>query len=323
MSGLAGSQEVSPPSAPVKGRKRGVLIGAAGLLATIVVILLYVRYNQFYVATEDSMIDGNIVLVSANMTGRVMTLPVNIGDPVRKGDLLARIDTTGFGALQNIGQRNVAAFGDLERTKAQEVSLTVRLANARRDLERGEALRKGGFITESDLDHLRTVFEDLSAQLSEVRKLEFVNRTALETTESHPLNYTIHSPLNGQVAERIAQVGQVVSRGQAVVSLVDPMDTWVTAKVKETRMGKVRVGQKVDISIDAYPGRKFHGHVFQILPTSAAAISLLPPENASGTFVKVTQRVPVRISIDDAAGVVLRPGLSTEIRIHVKQGSPW
>lgn len=323
MSGVAGSQEVSPPSAPVKGRKRGVLIGAAGLLATIVVILLYVRYNQFYVATEDSMIDGNIVLVSANMTGRVMTLPVNIGDPVRKGDLLARIDTTGFGALQNIGQRNVAAFGDLERTKAQEVSLTVRLANARRDLERGEALRKGGFITESDLDHLRTVFEDLSAQLSEVRKLEFVNRTALETTESHPLNYTIHSPLNGQVAERIAQVGQVVSRGQAVVSLVDPMDTWVTAKVKETRMGKVRVGQKVDISIDAYPGRKFHGHVFQILPTSAAAISLLPPENASGTFVKVTQRVPVRISIDDAAGVVLRPGLSTEIRIHVKQGSPW
>ena len=103
----------------------------------------------------------------------------------------------------------------------------------------------------------------------------------------------------------------------------DPKDTWVTAKVKETRMGHVRVGQKVDITIDAYPGRKFHGHVFQILPTSAAAISLLPPENASGTFVKVTQRVPVRISIDDAKDVVLRPGLSTEIRIHIRDGSPW
>ena len=306
-----------------RSRKRGILIGVAGLLATAVIALLYMRYNEFYVSTEDSMVDGDIVMVSANARGRVMTLPVNMGDPVHKGDLLARIDTTGFGALESIGQRNVSAFGDLARTKAQEVSLSVRLANARRDLARGEALRKGGFITDSDLDHLRTVVDDLNAQFAEIRKLAFVNRTALETTESHPLNYTIHSPLDGQVAERIVQVGQVVSRGQAVVSLVDPKDTWVTAKVKETRMGHVRVGQKVDITIDAYPGRKFHGHVFQVLPTSAAAISLLPPENASGTFVKVTQRVPVRISIDDAKDVVLRPGLSTEIRIHIRDGSPW
>jgi len=309
--------------APNKKRWRGIVIGVAGLVATLVVSLLYIRYNEFYVATEDAMVDGNIVMVSANTSGRVMTLPVNMGDPVHKGDLLARIDTTGFGALQSIGQRNVSAFGDLARTKAQEVSLSVRLANARRDLARGESLHKGGFITASDLDHLRTAVDDLEAQLVEIRKLAYVNRTALETTESHPLNYTMHSPLDGQVAERIAQVGQVVSRGQAVVSLVDPHDTWVTAKVKETRMGHVRIGQKVDITIDAFPDRKFHGHVFQILPTSAAAISLLPPENASGTFVKVTQRVPVRIAVDDGKGIVLRPGLSSEIRIHIRDGSPW
>ena len=319
MSGAPLTDQPVPPSR----RRKGFIIGGVGLFLTLLVILVYLRYNAFYVSTEDAMVDGNIVLVSANMRGRIMTLPVNIGDPVRKGDLLARIDTTGFSALQSIGQRNVAAFGDLERTRAAEVSLEVRLANAKRDMERGEALRKGGFITESDLDHLMTAYKDLKAQLAEMKKLEFVNRTALETTESHPLNYTIHSPLNGQVAERIAQVGQVVSRGQAVVSLVDPKDTWVTAKVKETRMGRVKVGQPVDISIDAYPGRDYHGHVFQILPTSAAAISLLPPENASGTFVKVTQRIPVRITIDDAKDVVLRPGLSCEIRIHVKKGSPW
>lgn len=319
---MSASPQTGQPIPPSRKRK-GFIIGGVGLFLTLLVILAYLRYNAFYVSTEDAMVDGNIVLVSANMRGRVMTLPVNIGDPVRKGDLLARIDTTGFSALQSLGQRNVAAFGDLERTRAEEVSLEVRLANAKRDMERGEALRKGGFITESDLDHLKTAYMDLKAQLAEIKKLEFVNRTALETTESHPLNYTIHSPLNGQVAERIAQVGQVVSRGQAVVSLVDPKDTWVTAKVKETRMGRVKVGQPVDISIDAYPGQDFHGHVFQILPTSAAAISLLPPENASGTFVKVTQRVPVRITIDDAKGVVLRPGLSCEIRIHVKEGSPW
>lgn len=305
------------------GRRKGIVIGIGGILITIVVILLYVRYSSFYVATEDAMIDGNIVIVSANMAGRVMALPVNIGDPVRKGQLLARIDTTGFGALRSINERNVSAFGDLERTRAQEVSIKVRLENAKRELARGEALRKGGFITLSDLDHLRTSADDLSAQLAEFRKLEYMNRTALETTESHPLNYTMHSPLDGQVAERIAQIGQVVSRGQAVVSLVDPRDTWVTAKIKETRMGKVHLGQKVDVTIDAYPGRSFHGHVYQILPTSAGAISLLPPENASGTFVKVTQRIPVRIALDDAGGVILRPGLSTEIRIHIRKGAPW
>ena len=308
---------------PGRTRRRGVVVGVVGLIATVVIAFLYMRYKQFYVSTEDAMVDGDIVMVSANATGRVMTLPVNMGDPVHKGDLLARIDTTGFNALESIGRRNVSAFGDLARTKAQEVSLSVRLANARRDLARGEALRKGGFITDSDLDHLKTMVDDLESQLVEIRKLDYVNRTALETTESHPLNYTIHSPLDGQVAERIVQVGQVVSRGQAVISLVDPKDTWVTAKVKETRMGHVRVGQKVDITIDAYPGKKFHGHVFQILPTSAAAISLLPPENASGTFVKVTQRVPVRIAFDDAGDVVLRPGLSTEVRIHIRDGSPW
>ncbi len=320
---MTGAAQVATPPVPASRRRIGLIIGGAGLIVTAGVILGYTYYSSFYVSTEDAMVDGNIVLVSANMQGRVMTLPVNIGDPVHKGDLLARIDTTGFSALQSIGQRNVSAFGELERTKAEEVSLSVRMANAKRDLERGEALKKGGFITESDLDHLRTAYQDLKSQLAELKKLEFVNRTALETTESHPLNYTIHSPLDGQVAERIAQVGQVVSRGQAVVSLVDPKDTWVTAKVKETRMGKVRIGQKVDITIDAYPGRAFHGHVFQILPTSAAAISLLPPENASGTFVKVTQRVPVRINIDDAQDVVLRPGFSTEVRIHVREGSPW
>ena len=321
---MSGEQtEKASGAGPGRTRRRGVVVGVVGLIATVVIAFLYMRYKQFYVSTEDAMVDGDIVMVSANATGRVMTLPVNMGDPVHKGDLLARIDTTGFNALESIGRRNVSAFGDLARTKAQEVSLSVRLANARRDLARGEALRKGGFITDSDLDHLKTMVDDLESQLVEIRKLDYVNRTALETTESHPLNYTIHSPLDGQVAERIVQVGQVVSRGQAVISLVDPKDTWVTAKVKETRMGHVRVGQKVDITIDAYPGKKFHGRVFQILPTSAAAISLLPPENASGTFVKVTQRVPVRIAFDDAGDVVLRPGLSTEVRIHIRDGSPW
>lgn len=300
-----------------------VWIPLSGLLLTILVYGLYVRYNAFYVSTEDSAVDGNVILISANATGRVLELPFNQGDPVMKGMELARIDTTGFRNLQQINQTNQAAFTDLQNAVSQVESLKVQLKNAVTQYERGIKLRKGGFITAQDLDNLKTAVDDTSARLMQSRRVVLADKIRLEITETHPLNYTVHSPIDGQVAERIAQIGEVISPGQALLSVVDPHDIWVTAKVKETRMGHVKIGQPVDIDVDTYSGHRFHGHVDRILPVSAATVSLLPPENASGTFVKVIQRIPVRIRIDDPGTYNLRPGMSTEIRIHIRQGSPW
>ncbi|MHB1287208.1 MAG: HlyD family secretion protein [Leptospirales bacterium] len=294
-----------------------------GVLVTVIIFLMYERYNKFYVTAEDSAIDGNIVLISANTNGRVMEFPLNQGDPVFKGMELARIDTTGFQSLRMINENNRIAYSDLQNAISSESSLAVLLANARSQFNRGVRLRKGGFITEQDLENLETVMDEDKARLIQAKKVVLSDRMRLEVTEAHPLNYTVHAPISGQVAERIAQIGEVVSPGQPLLSVVNPKDIWVTAKIKETRMHAVKVGQPVDIDVDTYPDHPFHGHVDRILPISAAAVSLLPPENASGTFVKVIQRIPVRIRIDDPGVFVLRPGMSTEVRIHTRKGSPW
>jgi membrane fusion protein (multidrug efflux system) len=298
-------------------------IPLAGLILTLLIYGAYVRYNEFYVSTEDSAVDGNVILISANTTGRVLELPFNEGDPISKGMELARIDTTGFRNLQLINQNNTAAFTDLQNAISQVASLKVQLRNAVTQYQRGVKIRKGGFITSQDLDNLKTAVDDTSARLMQSRRVVLADKIRLEATETHPLNYTVHSPIDGQVAERIAQIGEVITPGQALLSVVDPRDIWVTAKVKETRMTHVKVGQPVDIDVDTFPGHKFHGHVDRVIPVSAATVSLLPPENASGTFVKVIQRIPVRIHIDNPDGYHLRPGMSTEIRIHIRPGSPW
>ena len=299
------------------------LIPIIGVIGTIVVVSLYSRYLDYYVTAEDAMVDGNIILISANTQGRIMSLPLNIGDPVSKGGELARIDVTGFHALSGINRMNASDYRNLESSLKDEESLALREKQAKDDYIRGMKLHKNGFVTAQDLEALKTRLNDLDVQLFHTRKLVLTDKMALSISESHPLNYTVHSPINGQVVERIGQIGQVVSPGQPILSVSDPGDFWILAKVKETRMGHVRAGQPVDIDIDTYPSRKFHGHVERILPTSAAAISLLPAENASGTFVKVVQRIPVKIHVDDAKSEKLLPGMSAEIKIHIRKGSPW
>ncbi|BAM07159.1 HlyD family secretion protein [Leptospirillum ferrooxidans] len=299
------------------------LIPILGIIGTLVVVFLYSRYLDYYVTAEDAMVDGNIILISANTQGRIMSLPYNIGDPVSKGMELARIDITGFHALSGINRMNASDYRNLESSLKDEESLTLREKQAKDDYARGVKLHKNGFITAQDLEALKTRLKDLDVQLYRTKRLVMTDRMALSISESHPLNYTVHSPINGQIVERIGQIGQVVSPGQPILSVSDPNVFWILAKVKETRMGHVRVGQPVDIDIDTYPSRHFHGHVERILPTSAAAISLLPAENASGTFVKVVQRIPVRIQVDDAKSLKLLPGMSAEIKIHIRKGSPW
>jgi len=299
------------------------LIPILGVIATLLVVFLYSRYLDYYVTAEDAMVDGDIVLVSANTQGRIMSLPLNIGDPVTKGMEVARVDITGYHALSGINRMNASDYRNLQSSLKDEESLAIREKQAKDDYTRGVKLHKNGFITQQDLEALKTRLKDLEAQLYRTRRLVMTDRMALSITESHPLNYTVHSPINGQVVERIGQIGQVVSPGQPILSVSDPGVFWVLAKVKETRMGHVKVGQPVDIDIDTYPSRKFHGHVERILPTSAAEVSLLPAENASGTFVKVVQRIPVRIEVDDAKSERLLPGMSAEIKIHIRKGSPW
>ena len=166
--------------------------------------------------------------------------------------------------------------------------------------------------------------------LQDERSLELLNskdedyradvraKEAAVTTAQVQLNYTsIYAPADGRVGQRKVFPGQLVSPGVEVISLVEG-DTWVEANYQETQLAGMRVGDAADIHIDALPSSSFHGHVREISPTSGAAGSLLPPDNASGNFTKVVQRLPVKVSIDSGSVSVneLQPGLSAEVYVH-------
>ena len=133
------------------------------------------------------------------------------------------------------------------------------------------------------------------------------------------LNYTrIYAAIDGYVGEKNAEVGQTVGAGLTLMTMI-PHHVYITANYKETQMGKMRVGQPVDIHVDAYKGVTFHGHVASINPASENTYALVPAQNATGNFVKVTQRIPVRIDVDDQrADMPLRPGMSVETYVNVK-----
>jgi membrane fusion protein (multidrug efflux system) len=143
-------------------------------------------------------------------------------------------------------------------------------------------------------------------------------RAALYLAQQNLAYTRIYSPINGYVGEKSAEVGQTVSPGMTLMTLI-PRHVFITANYKETQMGDMRVGQPVDIHVDAYGGVTFHGHVVSINPASQNTYALVPAQNATGNFVKVTQRIPVRISIDDPrADMPLRPGMSVETYVKVK-----
>ncbi|WP_035300612.1 HlyD family secretion protein [Brevibacillus thermoruber] len=131
-------------------------------------------------------------------------------------------------------------------------------------------------------------------------------------------NAVLRTPITGTVIKTLAKEGEVVSPGQAVAMVVDEKNLYISANVEETELGRLKLGQKVDIALDAYPGKLLTGHLIEIGQATNSTFALLPAVNTSGNFTKVTQRIPIKVAIDSTAGIHLTPGLNAEIKVHVK-----
>lgn len=164
---------------------------------------------------------------------------------------------------------------------------------------------------------LKEVYVDEGREVRAGEPLARLDDQTLAAGVSVDLTY-IKSPITGTVLKRLANPGEIVAPGQAVVMVADLRQVYITANVEETDLGKVRPGQFVDFTVDSFPGVRFTGRVQQIGEATAATFSLLPTRTTSGTFTKVVQRVPVKIAIDDYQGRRLLPGLSAVVRIHVR-----
>ena len=279
-----------------------------------------------------------------------MVLFADEGDTVLQGTLMAVLDSSDV-----IVQRNQAlalkqqALAGLHQAQVRYSSdgkslrvLEIGVERANDDFNRAKKQSDGGVITAEQFDHARIGLETATAQLEAARAQLLVSRTAISTAsasvetaeaqikilDNQLSNTRLYSPANGIVAKRWLLAGDIVQPGQSVMTISGTGDRWITAFPEETNIAEIKTGQDAFFTMDAFPDVKFSGKVFLIGASTASVFSLIPANNASGNFTKVTQRVPVRISIDHAEGAEdissfsFLPGMSATVKIIRRKTLP-
>ncbi|MDE3059281.1 MAG: HlyD family secretion protein [Bacteroidota bacterium] len=269
-----------------------------------------------YISTDDAYVDANRVSVSAKILGRVDSLMTDEGDTVREGETLVKIDDTDLRA-QEAQARAALALAE------ESISLAkVSLDKAQTDFQRTSTQFKENIVPKEQFDNTQSELESARARYNIAVAQVGTARAQLGVIESQIKNTVIQSPMSGVISKRWILPGDVVQPGQPIFSIYDLDNLWITANLEETNLAALHVNDSVEVSIDSYPNRKFTGTVFQIGSNTASQFSLIPPNNASGNFTKVTQRVPVKISIYQVVNrnqdpVQLLPGMSAEVKVKV------
>lgn len=328
---------------------RVLLLVLLPLGAIIVGARLYASGGR-EVETENAYVKSDMMAVSAEVSGRVVEVAVRDNDAVETGKLLFRIDPSLF----EIAVARARAQMDVVRTDVQslraEYQTTLREANeareqidfATRQLERQERLKESGMSRADTYDEARHKLELARRQLESVqertnRALANLAGDAQVTAEHHPrygeakaaydaaiadLERTrVLAPGPGVVSNLRLQVGEHVDKGVAIFSLIGGKPSWIEANFKETQLTHMRVGQRVRVEVDAYPDREWRAVVASIAPATGAEFAVLPPQNATGNWVKVVQRVPVRIDVEQPPGQpLLRAGMT--VTVAVDTGHP-
>lgn len=332
-------ETTKPSLGPARFRKF-LKIAALGGVAVVVVVglVLYWRYQDRHPSTSDAYVNAHVVRIAAEVTGRIASVPVADHQHVERGQVLLTIDAEPFRvaadgakARLDLAQRKMeAAAAAVDQAKATVDQRQARLndvdATTRRTLE----LVARGTLPEADADNARAALEEARAGLAaasaarEVAERERataaagvraaqvdVDRSLLDLRHT-----TIEAPVPGVLGEIQVRPGNMIAEGQALFPLVEDHSFWIDANYKETDLARIRSGQPATVSLDIYPDRDFQGVVESVSPASGVAFSLLPPENATGNWVKVTQRFPVKIRLtDEDPSHPFRIGASTEVTI--------
>ena len=297
--------------------------------------------SKTHIETDDAFIEARIHSVSAKVPGTVSRVLVQDNQFVKKGDLLVELDPADYRVSQSRRPRPSSTWRETRPPATTPRSLPpgprsdlsrARLDQAHLDLQRGKALFAKEVIPKEQLDRLETARKVAETQLREAeeeqRKAQASARPDGSGRERGPRrpetgqagrsraqHYPIPgctAPADGYVTRKAVEPGNNLQPGQPLMALVALEDAWITANYKESQLTHVQPGQKVEFRVDTYPGRKFTGSVDSIMAGTGAAFSLLPPENATGNYVKVVQRIPVRIAIDRTSDPehLLRVGMS-------------
>ena len=300
--------------------RKGVWFTIGGILIVAIVVVGYwYLFLRGYISTDDAYIHGNNVSISSKMLGRIVDLTVDEGDSVSQGQILVMLDSTDLKAQETQARAAI-------ETAQRNVQLArVGVQRATDDFDRASVQFKGGVITKEEFQHNQQALESAQAQLQLSLARVTSAQAQLGVVETQLQNTRIYAPFSGIVARRWVIVGDVVQPGQPIFVVYESSNVWVVADFEETKLTSIRIGDLAQLSVDAYPGRKFEGNVLFIGAAAASQFSLIPPNNASGNFTKVTQRVPVRFSIreidSEASDKTARllPGMSVTVTINVNQ----
>ena len=331
-------------------RKRKLWLGALALLVVLAVVGVWAwheLYGRWSESTDDAYVNGNVVEITPLVTGTVVSIGADDGDLVHEGQVLINFDPSDAQVGLQSAEANLARtvrqvrglFSDVKGMKAQVAAQKVEVQKNQDNYNRRKSLAAGGAISQEELSHAR---DDLSSAQSALRNAEqkldttsaLVDNTAVadhpdvkaaaaQLRQAYLANArsTLIAPVTGYVAKRTVQLGQRVQPGTALMAVIPLNQLWIDANFKETQLHKMRIGQPVDIESDIYGSHvKYSGTIDSIGAGTGSAFALLPAQNATGNWIKIVQRVPVRIHInaDELAEHPLRVGLSTTVDVNLR-----
>ena len=337
-------------------RKTLLVVVVIVFLMAIVPAFHYYKYFTSHVSTDDAYVDGSVALISARIPGTVKRLYVMENWHVNSGDPLLELDSRDYqvrldqaqAQLERARQSVDQSFAQLEAAQAGAGLAGSQLNQAKIDFERARELRKEGVVSREFYDQAETAMRVALADQALAQHQVQQARAALggesaagvdHTTYNRPiveqaqaalegakldLSYTmLRAPLTGIITRKSVHVGNRIQPGEPLMALVPTDRLYITANFKETQLTKVRVGQPADVEADIYPGFIYKAHIDSISVGTGAAFALLPPENATGNWVKVVQRVPVKIVLNQPAPAdkPLRMGLSVEVTVDISDTS--
>lgn len=336
-------------------------------LATLLLVLLplaagglaaerWFRHWRFLESTDNAYVEGDITPVAAEIAGRVVELRVEDNQPVRRGDLLLRLDPAEYratleraegqlaaarAALAALDRRLRLADADIAAAEAESAAVRADLDLAEKTHRRAQALVRRNAAARQRLDEAVAALERARARLSAAeaaREAAVAEKRVLEAERARAQaevaraaaerdlarirlgDTEIRAPVDGIVGDRAVRLGQYVQPGRRLLVVVPVRKVWIEANFKETQIARMRPGQRVAVEVDAFPDTPLEGRIESFAPASGAEFSLLPPENATGNFTKVVQRVPVRIALPGGHPLEGRlvPGLSVVVTVDTR-----
>ena len=358
---IAPSAVAPSPAAPKSGKRKFVMMGIVGLLAIAAVSYgaYYLLVGRFYIATDDAYVRANNTTLGARVSGHLAAIVPGDNAIVHKGEVIFKIDdgdyriavdaartkiATQQATIDRIGRQVTAIESAAEQSKAQLVSAEAGLKRAGLDFDRQQALSTKGFASratfevseagrdqgvaavksaQAAFDAARDSIDVTKAQQAEARAQLAELQTSLAKAERDLDFTTVRAPVDGTFSNRLVNTGDFIQSGQRLGNLVPLDDVFIDANYKETQLKRIRPGQPVTIKVDAYGLRKFEGIVDSISPAAGSVFTLLPPDNATGNFTKIVQRLPVRIRVPKSVArqSLLRAGMSVYVTVDTREGA--